>query len=86
MLAAIVQSSRSGSRQKVGVWKSSSLPLLKALSAEARQGGASGMTALSLMEEWAEDVPVRLARDVDEDGWKLVRRLSDKEKVGPQGT
>ena len=44
------------------------------------------MTALSLMEEWAEDVPVRLARDVDEDGWKLVRRLSDKEKAGPQET
>ena len=79
VLAAITQSLHFGSHQKPEVWKSSSLPLLKALSKELHQDGPSGMAALSAMNTWATDVPVRLSRDEDEDGWKLVRRYNEKD-------
>ena len=81
VLAAIIQSLRFGSHQKPEVWKSSSLPLLKALNKELHQDGSSGMTALSAMDTWAKDVPVRLSRDVDDGGWKLVPRFSEKDNI-----
>lgn len=86
VLAVIISSSGFGSRQKPAIWTSSSLPLLKALSAELHQQGVSGMSKLSAMEEWAKDVPVRLARDVDGEGWKLVPHWSEKRRSGSQET
>ena len=63
-----------------GLWKSSSLPLLKALGAELHQEDPKGMRTLSMMKNYAEGVPVRLLRDNDDDddGWKLRRRWSGK--------
>ena len=86
ILAAIISSSGLGWRQEPGIWKSSSLPLLKALNAELHQEGFSGMRTLSAMEEWARDVPVRLSRDVDGNGygWTLVRRWSEEGKPESQ--
>ena len=73
LLAAIISSSGLGRGQKPEVWKSSSLPLLKALSAKLHQGSFGGMMTNSAMEDWAGGVPVRLERAVDRAGWKLVR-------------
>ena len=77
VIAAIISSSGFGLRQKPEAWKSSILPILKALSAELHQEGLSGTRTLSAMENWAQDVPVRLSRDVDGSGWKLLRRWSN---------
>ena len=80
-LAAILSSS---GRQKPEIWKSSSLPLLKALNKELHGEGFSGMRSTSTIEEWAQDVPVRLSRDVDGGGWKLSRRWSENGKPDGQ--
>lgn len=37
------------------------------------------------MDTWAKDVPVRLSRDVDEGGWKLVSRFSEKDNHRRKG-
>ena len=80
-LAAVISSL---GRQKPEIWKSSSLPLLKALSKELQVEGFSGMRTISAIEDWAQSVPVRLSRDVDGDGWKLVRRWSETGQTGGQ--
>lgn len=71
-------------RQRPGVWKSSNLPLLKALEGDLYHEGPSGMRSPRSMKEWAKEVPVRLARDADGDGWKLVRHWGGGEKSANQ--
>ena len=76
-LAATISSS---GRSKPEIWKSSSLPLLKALDKELHGSGFNGMRTTSAIDDWAQDVPVRLSRDVDGGGWKLVRHWSENGK------
>lgn len=47
--------------RSVEVIQSSSLPILKALSAELHQDGLRAIGTLSAVEEWAINVPVRLS-------------------------
>ena len=78
VLAVIISSLSLGRRQTPEVWKSSTLPLLKALEVDLHQEAPSGMKSARLMEEWAKGVPVRLTKTADGGGWKLVRRLSEE--------
>ncbi|KAL8799378.1 MAG: hypothetical protein Q9200_007555 [Gallowayella weberi] len=73
-IATVISSSSLPRRQKVQIWKSSILPLLKALDADLHEESFNGMRTTSEMDDWARDVPVQLTRDVDGDSWKLVRR------------
>ncbi|KAL8698398.1 MAG: hypothetical protein Q9224_001869 [Gallowayella concinna] len=73
-LATLIASS---GRQKSAVWKSSTLPLLKALDRELHTDGFSGMRTVSATEDWAQDLPVLLSWDADAESWKLVRRHGD---------
>lgn len=73
-LAAVISSM---GRQKPEIWKSSSLPLLKALSKELHAEGFGGMRTTSAIEDWAQGVPVRLSRNVGGDGWMLVRHQNE---------
>ncbi|KAL9032667.1 MAG: hypothetical protein Q9180_006371, partial [Flavoplaca navasiana] len=73
VLGVIISSLSCDHRQRPEVWKSSNLPLLKALEGDLYQEGPSGMKSPRSMEEWAKEVRVRLTRDADGDSWKLVR-------------
>ena len=42
------------------------------------------MRTVSAIEDWAQGVPVRLSRDIDGDGWQLVRRWSETGQSGGQ--
>lgn len=55
------------------VWKSSTLPLLKALNKELHTDGMHGMGTTSTLEQWAGGIPVRLNPSAtDEVGWQLI--------------
>ena len=84
VLGVIISSLSGDRRQRLGVWKSSNLPLLKALDGDLYHEGPSGIESPRSMEEWAKEVPVRLARDADGDGWKLVRHWGGGEKSAAQ--
>lgn len=85
---AVIAQSIFGSR--IDIWKSSSLPLLKALDTDAdteirdkeKDADTGGMVPLSQMEKWAERVSARLSSDRDGEGWKLVREWNEKKKAG----
>lgn len=84
VLGVIISSLSCDRRQRPGVWKSSNLPLLKALDGDLYHEGPSGMTSPRSMKEWAKEVPVRLTRDADGDGWKLMRHWGGGEKSANQ--
>ena len=80
-LATIIASSEH--RNSV-VWKSSTLPLLKALIRELHTDGFSGMRTVSATEDWAQNLPVLLSWDADAESWKLVRcHGEDGEELRP---
>ncbi|KAL8801033.1 MAG: hypothetical protein Q9182_004725 [Xanthomendoza sp. 2 TL-2023] len=74
----------SSGRQKSVVWKSSTLPLLKALDRELHTDGFEGMRTVSATEDWAQGVPVLLARDGEAESWKLVQRDRDDDVDGEE--
>ena len=78
VLATIILSSGFGRRQKPGMWKSSSLPLLKAFGDGLQKQSSTGIMDMGLMEEWAKHSKVRLERRVDKEGWKLLGYESEK--------
>ncbi|KAI4102758.1 MAG: hypothetical protein LQ339_004497 [Xanthoria mediterranea] len=84
VLGVIISSLSCDRRQRPGVWKSSNLPLLKALDGDLYHEGPSGMKSPRSMKEWAKEVPVRLTREADGDGWKLMRHWGGGEKSANQ--
>ena len=84
VLTAMISSAGFGHRQRPGPWKSSNLPLLKAIDAEVQQNGLDGMRSLSAMENWARGIPVQLSRGVDGNSWKLTQRWGEAGKPEDQ--
>ena len=73
----------SAGRRNPEIWKSSTLPLLTALSKDLYvEGLGATLRTKSAMNDWARDVPVSLIKD-DGDGtvWRLVRGQRESGKL-----